>query len=191
MDMFLVLLLSALTASAIVPYARNILRGATKPRLVTWCTWGLLSAITSAAAFRDGQVPAGILAGIGAAGCAVILLLGWHKGIRQFGRLDIVCQIGALVGLGLWFTFDSPALAVITMTAIDLIGGIPTIIHSWKLPGEETWITYLLTGLAGFVTVVAAENWQVTAILMPAYLFLFNIILTAVIILRKKYAVSD
>lgn len=156
---------------------------------MTWFTWGLLSGVTSAAAFTDGQIPAGILTAIGSTGCLSILVLGWKHGSRQFSRLDVVCQFGALVGLGLWFTFDSPALAVVVMTIIDLIGGIPTLVHSWKLPHEETWITYFLSGLAGLLTVIAAENWQVTAVLAPAYYFLFNMILTALLILRKNYAV--
>jgi hypothetical protein len=189
MQTVLIVISSVLTVVAVLPYILDIIRGKTKPRLVTWFTWGLLSVITSAAAYSDGQYPAGILTTFGAAGCFAVVVLGWHHGNRKFERLDIVCQIGALAGIGLWLTFDSPALAIITTTIVDLIGAIPTIVHSWHQPHEETWITYFLSGTAALLTVFAADNWQITSLLAPAYFFIFNLILTTILLIRKKYSV--
>jgi hypothetical protein len=189
MQSFLVAISSILTIGCIIPYLVDIVRGKTKPRIVTWFTWSLLSAITSAAAFSDGQYPAAILTAFGSLATLLVVLLGWKHGDRKFERLDIVCQVGALIGLALWFLFDSPALAVIATTTIDLIGAIPTVYHSWKRPYEETWITFFISGIAGLLTLFAAGNWQVTSVLAPAYYFLFNTTLAAIIILRQKYAV--
>lgn len=186
----LVVLSSVLMLVCIIPYIVDVIRGKTKPRVVSWFTWALLASITAAASLSDGQYPAGIMAATAALSCLIVVFLGWKHGNRKIERVDIVCQVAALVGIALWFAFSSPAIAVVAIIGIDLIGGIPTAIHAWQRPYEETWLTFLLGGLGALCTVLAASSYQVTAIAHPVYTVLINFVLVVLIVSRHKYAVK-
>lgn len=158
------------------------MRGKTKPRIVSWFTWTLLTAIACAASFDDHQYPAGFLMLFETAGASLVVVLGFKHGDRKFERLDVVSQIGAVVGLLLWAIFNSPTVAVLATVTIDLLGAIPTIKHSWQKPHEEAWITYALSSVAGGLIVLVAQDWRVTAIAYPFYLLTLNAMLTAIIL---------
>ena len=182
MKTVLIILSGLLTVGASLPYIVEIVRGNTKPRIVSWFTWTILTAIACAASFTDRQYPAAILMLCAVVETALVVVLGLKHGDRKFERLDVVCQVGALLGLVLWFTLKSPTLAVVATVAIDFTGAIPTFWHSWQKPHEETWIEYALSALGGGLTVFVAGNWKVTAVLYPLYILVVNAVLTSIIL---------
>ena len=138
---FLIILSAIVTVVAALPYIIEIVRGRTKPRIVSWFTWSVLTGIACAASFADGQVPAGVLLLAGTFETALIVILGFKHGDRKFERLDMYCLAGAATGLVLWLLFNSPAIAVLATITIDLIGAIPTFKHSWEKPVSYTHLT--------------------------------------------------
>lgn len=186
----LIILSGIITITAAIPYIIEIVRGKAKPRIVSWFTWSLITAIASAASFADHQYPAAILSLCAAIETMIVVVLGLKHGDRKFEMIDIICQLGALVGVVLWLVFDSPAIAVIATVAIDLVGCIPTLIHAWRRPYEETWLTFLLSAVGGGLTLLVAGSWKVTAIAYPIYIFLINLVIAAFILIRLKYAVA-
>lgn len=115
-----------------------------------------------------------------------IVVLGLRFGDRKLERFDIICQVGAVVGLVLWLVFDSPAVAVLATVIIDLIGALPTLKHAWKKPHEETALTFFMAGLGGLCTSLAAGSWKITAIAYPLYITLCNVALVAIILSRNR-----
>jgi hypothetical protein len=190
MQQFLIITSSLISIAGAVPYIVEILRGKTKPRIVSWFTWTLITAIAGAASLADHQYPAAILSFCSSAGTLSIVLLGLKYGDKRLSALDIGCQVAALAGLVLWLTLKSPVIAVLTMVAIDLVGCVPTLVHSWHKPYEETWIAFAMSALAAGLTLWAAEGWQVTAVAYPIYLVLANIMLAGTIFIRHRYAVA-
>lgn len=183
----LVALSSILTICSTIPYVIEIIKGKVKPRVVSWFTWSLLTGIAGAASLSDKQYPAAILMFFATTETAVIVLLGLRFGERKFTRLDTFCQSGAILGLALWLLFNTPAVAVVATVAIDLIGAVPTIKHSWERPFEEAALTFFL-GMAGALcTVLSAGNWKITAVAYPVYIVFINILLTLIILGRGKY----
>ncbi len=190
MTTLLIILSAILTIASAVPYIVEIIRGKTKPRIVSWLTWSILTAIACVASFADGQYPGGILLAFATLETALIVILGWRLGDRKLERFDIVCMIGALFGMVLWLIFNSPAVAIVATIAIDLIGAIPTVRHSWQKPHEETWVAFTLAGAGGLLTVFAAANWKITAIAYPLYIAVINVLLTIIILVRHKHTVQ-
>jgi hypothetical protein len=186
----LVIFSSALVLTAILPYLADVVKGKTKPRVVSWFTWSLLGAITGVASLADHQYPAGVMGLISALGCMLAVIFGWKHGNRKFERIDVICQVAAIIGIGLWLFFNSPAVAVVATIIIDLIGCVPTFIHAWKQPHEETWITFFLSGCGALVTILAAGDFTITSIANPIYIVSINTALTALILGRHKYAVK-
>lgn len=190
METILIVLSAVLTVGSAVPYMVEIVRGKTKPRIVSWFTWSVLTAIASVASFADGQYPAGMLLVFATVETLLVVILGLRYGDRSLERFDIVCQVGAAVGIVLWLIFNSPEIAVIATVTIDLVGALPTLKHTWQKPHEETWITFAMAGAGALCTLVVAHNWEVTVIAYPAYIVIMNILITTIIFARHKYAVA-
>lgn len=180
---------SILMLVGVLPYLVDVVRGKTKPRIVSWLVWCVLTAIAGFASLFDGHYPTAILLAIATLTTLLVAILGYKHGDRRFEQLDVICFIGAAVGLLLWWLFNSPELAVIATIIIDLVGAIPTLVHSWKKPHEETWIAFFLAFLSSLCTIVIVEDWVITAIAYPLYLLLFNGLLTGVIVLRRRHGV--
>ncbi|HSX45215.1 MAG TPA: hypothetical protein VLF39_03890 [Candidatus Saccharimonadales bacterium] len=186
MRQILIILSSIITISATLPYIVDILKRKTKPRVVSWFTWALLGGISAAASLSDHQYAAGILSLSASVECLAVVILGLKYGNKEFALFDIACQFGAIVGLILWFIFNSPAIAVLASITIDLIGSMPTLKHAWQRPYEETWITFALSGLGAVFASFAATSTRITAIASPLYLIVINLIFTVVLLSRHK-----
>lgn len=183
---FFIVVSSVLAIVNILPYIRDVYRKKSKPRIVSWLTWSLLTAIASAASFSDKQYASAILTLLASVETLTVVILGWRYGDREFGRFDMICQIAAIVGLILWLIFNSPAIAIIATLSVDFIASLPTLKHSWEKPHEETAITFLLGSIAAVFTLLAANNHKITAIAFPAYLVAMNFAIAAIIYKRQK-----
>ncbi len=181
----LILLGPVFSIAAVWHYLIETIKGKTKPRVVSWFTWSLLTGIAASASWSDHQYPAAISLTAAALETFTVAAIGFRAGHKSFERLDIFCQIGALVGIGAWWLYDSPAIAVVATIFIDFVGTIPTLVHSWKRPAEEAWATYFLSVLSALATLLAAAKWQITAVAFPLYLFFIDALITAVIVWRK------
>jgi hypothetical protein len=186
MHAFFIAATSILTLAAAVPYLLDTLKGKTKPRIVSWLTWSVLTGIATAAAFSDHQYGSAILTFSAMIETLAIAILGFIKtGDRSLERLDIYCLIGAGAGLALWWLFNSPAIAVMATVTIDFIGFLPTIKHAWEKPYEETWLTFLLAGGGGAFAALVAQDFTITALAFPLYDVVTDAVVTAMILMRR------
>jgi hypothetical protein len=189
MNVFLAILGSLVAAAGTVPYIAATTKGQTKPRVVTWLTFCLLTGLAAAASFADGQLASGLFALLGAIATGLVVIVGLKFGDRSFETLDIACLIGVVIGLVLWQLFNSPTIGVWAAIIIDFVGLIPTLRHAWKAPQEETTITYALVFVGGILSVAAAlliGSWSVTAIGYPLYSALSLGSVVLIIFWRKR-----
>src|SRR5258707_14662940 len=108
-----------LAIAAIVPYILDIVKGRTKPNVVSWLTWTILLAIATSAAFASHEPRSAFLTLGDLIGTGLTLILGLKYGVAKFSWLDAFCQVGAAVGLVLWLVFNSPEIAIIAAIVID------------------------------------------------------------------------
>lgn len=175
-----------LTIIALIPYILDVVKKKTKPNIVSWFTWTMLTSIATAAAFSAGEPQAAILTLANAIGTFTIVVLGLKNGIAKFSLFDGVCQAGALVALALWLLLDSPAIAIIGVVFIDFLGVLPTIRHSWLNPEEETWQTFFLSTIAPFFTIASLTAYHLENLLYPIYLLLADGLVMVIILYRRK-----
>ena len=187
----IVIIGSLITVSAVIPYLVEIVRGQTKPRVVSWFVWTVLTGLGMAAALAEGQYLTSVLLGTAGFVTLLVVILGWKHGDRHFEKLDIVCLVGAMVGIILWQLFDSPAIGALAAVGLDLIGGLPTLIHAWKKPHEETWITFFLSFLGAGIALAAISDWRITSVAYPIYLVAINALYTAVLLGRGRVVKAD
>ena len=188
-DIFLAL--SALIAvGSVIPYVRNIIRGTTKPNLVTWMTWTLLTGIATAAELAGGEMVTAIYTGAITLSTLLVVVVGLRRGFVSYTRFDAVCQFAAIAGIIIWQLFDSPTIAVWATISIDLVGALPTIRHAWYAPGEETWQTYAITTVSGVFAVAALTSYTVLSMSYPLYLIITDTLIAALIVLRHGLRTS-
>jgi hypothetical protein len=166
----LVVISTCLSASSSVPTIRDTVRRLSKPRVVTWLTWSLLTGVAGAASASAGDYPAAAFSLIGTLTTAAVAIAGFRYGDRSIGRLDVVCLVLVVVGFVLWRVFNHAGIAVVAACVIDGIGLVPTLVHAWQRPREETPSTYALIAAAGGCATLAAwGTWTVTAVAYPLY----------------------
>ncbi len=186
MKNYIALFASFLAVISVVPYLIDIVKRKTKPNIVSWITWSLLTGIATAATFSAGEYRTALLT-LGSTICSLtVVALGFKYGFAKFSKFDMFCQIGALSGLFLWLAFDSPVLAVITTVGIDFIGMLPTLRHSYLEPAEETWQTFMIGTLAALLTVISLSEISLLSALFPIYLVLANASIVITVVFRRK-----
>lgn len=116
----------------------------------------------------------------------IIVVLGLKYGYVKYTTFDVICQLGAIVGIILWQLFNSPALGVVASVAIDFVGALPTIRHSWNKPDEETWLTYTMAGIGGALAILALNTYNWTSLTYAVYIVFINLAFSAIIIGKGK-----
>ncbi|GAC1500247.1 MAG: hypothetical protein NVS1B10_03670 [Candidatus Saccharimonadales bacterium] len=186
MKTLFLILANIVTVGSIIPYVRDIIKGTTKPNIVSWITWTLLTGIATAAEIAGHQYVTAIFTASAVLETTIVVLLGIKYGYVKYTTFDVLCQVSAIVGIIIWQLFNSPAIGVIASVTIDFIGAMPTIRHSWIKPNEETWQTFALAGLGGALAILALSQYNVISMTYAVYIVVINIIFSSVIISRNK-----
>lgn len=182
----LVVLSTLLSAVGTVPYLIATVKRRTRPRVVTWLTWALLTAVGGAASASVGDYPSAAFSFIGTVVTSAVVISGLRYGDRTFGRVDLVCFVLVIAGFGLWLLLDVPGIAVGAACVIDFIGLVPTLAHAWRTPYEETAVTYALIAAGGGAATAAAwGTWTVTAVAYPLYVLVSMAACWAIVVLRS------
>lgn len=187
MQLIFLIFASVITFTSVFPYLKDIIRGSTRPNIVSWITWTLLTAIATIAELVGGETATAIFTLSATMATLLVVLFGLRYGYTKYSRFDVWCQVGALLGFVLWWIFNSPVLAIVAAVIIDFIGTLPTIVHSWKSPKEETWITYSMTVVGALFTILALTSFNWSSLSYPVYIILINSLLSVTILVRRKF----
>ena len=184
----LLLILSVvITLGATYPYLRDIVRGETRPNIVSWITWTLITLVATVAEVAAGEHMTAIFTSAAVLATGLVVVFGLKYGYVKYTAFDVACQVGALLGFVLWYVFNSPTAAVIAAVTIDFIGALPTVRHSWQKPHEETWITFALGGIAATLALVAITSYNWASLSYPIYIAAMNFVLAGIILYRSRH----
>lgn len=188
-------------AAAYVLYIWAILAGDTKPSRVSWFVWAVLNIVICWSYSSGGATDTWWVALVHAVGCTITFLCSLKKGEGSlkdlyaffFGRkhdwqtaLDASCLLGAMLGLVLWWMFNSPAIALTMCIVADCFGLIPTIKKSWLKPKEEDLLAWTLSTIAAVINLFAVEDWSsVFIVSYPVYAAVGIGIVWLILVTRK------
>ncbi len=157
---------------AFVPYMYYTVRGNNRPSRATWFIWTLNSLLLLVSYDASGAKETVWLAVGYACGCFIISILTIWFGEGGWGWLDRCCLLGAVLGVFLWWFTGSPLIAFTSTLIIDLLGVMPTIEKSWKIPGKESRLAWCMWFLGGLTSLGAIERWcplSITSITVMSY----------------------
>ena len=165
-----------ISAAGSVPYILAVIRGTARPRLVSWGVWAVLAGVMTVSAFIEGAMASAAMTAITFIACATVTILGWQQRTGGINRVDMVCLVGAVLGIASLAIFKSPLIALTVSVAVDIIAFIPTLMHAWTSPYEESLTCFALSALGGTLAVLAvlAGEISVVALLYPVYSMVFN-----------------
>lgn len=169
-----------------VPYIVDVVRRKTKPNIVTWVTWSILTTIVTIAAFAAHQPRTAYLTLGDTLANVSTVILGLKYGIAKFTWVDGVCLAGVAVALALWTLFNSPVVAIVAVVIVDCIASVALLHHSWLKPEEETWQTFLFLCIASILTLLSLNSFTVASLSFPTYLLFANGAVVAVVVYRRK-----
>lgn len=176
---------SLILLTGMVPYILDTVKGKTKPNVVSWFTWTLLTTIGTFAALSEGAITTAILSGASALATLSVTILGLKRGIKHYTFFDGVCQVAALVGVVLWQITKQPELAVAIVVATDIIASLPTQKHAWQEPFAETWQAFAAGAIGSGMALATVTQFTFVALAYPTWLALANFITVGIIAYRR------
>lgn len=182
----------ALVAVSTWPYIQSVLRGQARPRLVSWSIWTVLAIIMTIAALSAGHLQSALLTGVTAVSCGVIVLLGWRKGSRTITRIDWICVAGALAGIVAFLIIRDVMVALTISVAVDAIAFVPTLIHAWNDPDEESLTAFAMAATGEVLVLIAAlfDGASFAGLLYPVYAVVFNGATAIVLLMGRQIGSS-
>jgi hypothetical protein len=166
-------------------YLLATLSGQAKPNPVTWLFWGLAPLVAFLAQIEKTIEPSAWVTLALSAGPLLIFVVSLTKGRRwKVGPFDILCGASAGIGIVLWQITSDPVMAIIFGILADILGGIPTIIKSYKVPGSEKATPYLLSVCSMVLTLATIQSWRFVDYAFPVYILLINVLLFVLISTR-------
>ncbi|HVU79979.1 MAG TPA: hypothetical protein VHD37_01295, partial [Candidatus Paceibacterota bacterium] len=181
------LITGVLTLSAVVPYVRDMLRGTTRPNLVTWGLWLIIQAIFIAAQFSAGASLSVLLPLAEMLTVGLVFALGlFGYGYRKYRGLDVVCLGIAVAAIVLWQISSDPLAAMWLALAADLVAGVPTLAKAYLDPKSETPSAYFLVFISAMFGGLSSAVIDMPNLMWPVYICAFNGSVLALILLGRK-----
>ena len=175
-----------LAVLAYIPYFRDILRGKTKPHAFTWLVWCTMSTVAVFSQVSDGGgVGSWVLAFTAIVNFA-IFCFAIYKGKTNITNMDWFCLMGSFLGVAL-FTFNQdPPISLLIISAVDIIGFIPTVRKSMLHPYQETASTFALTSLKYGFAIIALENYTFITVYYPAVVGTMDVFFVLLLLSRRS-----
>ncbi len=182
---WLVLLSVCISLSGALAYMRDMVRGKSKPNLVTWGLWAFAPLIaTGAALSSDAGTWSTVRIFISGFGPLLIFVTAFivKQGYWKLGGFDYACGALSLVALGVWLIADSPVLAILVAAVADLFATLPTLKKAWRYPETETLYTYFVGIFTASIVIPAIPVWNIENAAFQVYLLVANISLVFVVV---------
>jgi len=179
-------LAAGLQLYSFLPYFVGIFKRRVKPHAFTWLIWALLSGITYAAQFSDHAGAGAWMTGINTLACFVTAVLAFIFGTKNVQRSDWCAFIFGLMAIPVWMITHHPLGSVVIVCIIDTVAFWPTVRKTWFEPQDESIQTFLLSGEAAAIALLALEHVTWVTALYPAVLCTLNLCFILMVILRRR-----
>ena len=176
-----------ISIGATIPYLRDIVRGDTRPNVVSWSLWTIVVLITAFA-----QVSAGaswslfLLIGSSIANISVVVLCILGYGYRRFELADKICLVLAFAALLFWWITSNPVIAIVLAVTADGIAYIPTYAKVYKHPKSETHLYWAILTFADMLALISVTKMSMANSLFPISYAVFNALVVVVGFLGRR-----
>lgn len=161
-------------------YVKEMIRGTTRPNLVSWSLWTFATSILLVAQIAAGPSWSLVLPIATTSVEFVVVVLGfWKYGYKKFGITDGACLVFSLSALGFWYLTSNPVIAIVFAVLSDGTAYIPTFIKTYKEPHSEAAYTWFMSASVGFLSAMASSKYNVANLAFPIYYLVINLVVWA------------
>ncbi len=169
-----------------VPYLKDTFAGRTKPHVVSWFLWTLVSFIAFGLQWSKGG-GAGSYANFAMGIISLVLFAySFKNGTKEIKKVDVVSLILAILAIFLWLAVNQPVWSIILVVVIDALSFTPTFIKSWNKPWEETMFTWILSTLRQGLVLLSLKEVNLVTAMFPVYALLANTLFCILLITRRR-----
>lgn len=158
---------------ATVAYAGSILKGKSIPQRMTRFLLVVITGVLTGSLWASGDTSGLWLALTSFIQSLFLWVLSFKYGIGGRDRLDMICLVLCLAGLGLWIVSNQPWIGLLASIAADAIAMVPALRKTIRLPHTEMTAFYAIDTVAG-LAIMFAGPLTVQAMLFPAYIAVIN-----------------
>ena len=171
---------------SVIPYARSILKGETKPQRMTWLIWSILTIIAFFSQLAEGGTWSLLLTAGDTLAILIVFIFSMKFGVGGYRKIDILSLFGAGISLLFWYLTKEPAVALFLIILTDLIGANLTIKKAWINPRSENWVGWAMCGLGGLLGAFAVGEFNFILLSFPLYICLINSAIAIIVLYRNK-----
>ncbi len=183
---FFAILGSAIFLVAYIPYFRDMFSRKTKPHAYTWLIWIITNSIAGLGVWYGGGRFGIIIFAFLFFMILAVFLFSLRYGTRNITRTDTFWLILALFAIVVWRQLHKPLLAVLMVTAIDVIGYFPTFRKSFHEPWSETVSSWVLFTVGNYLAILALDKYNLLTTTYLVAINFANIILVAICLARRR-----
>lgn len=177
---------TTISVLAIFPYVASTLRGAIRPHVMSWTIWGITTSIVFWAQREAGGGVGAWPIGFSAVVSFLIAIAAFTKRSDvHITRTDWLFFLSALAAIPLWYATSSPLLAVLLVTAVDVLGFGPTLRKAYDVPHSESLLFFSMIVVRNLLVLMALESYSLTTILFPAAIGSMAAVVITLVVLRR------
>lgn len=169
-----------------MPYLRGIYKGNIKPHALTWLAFSVLGGVGCVAQIYGGAGAGAWATGLTSIICFIIFISALAKGSVRFTVFDWMALIASFIAIILWWATSDPLIAVILISAADLLGFLPTFRKTYHRPYEESGLYYSLSAVRWFIAVLALRSLNLITATYPVSLILTCCAFLCFMYIRRK-----
>jgi len=177
---------AVITVTAFFPYIRDLLQGRTQPHIYTWLIWAITQSTAVAGIWYGGGGWGAVNLTVGTFFVFVIFLLSFKYGTRNITTFDTVTFIAALGAIFVWWGLKNPVLAVLLVTAIDVVGYIPTFRKSFEEPWSETVVTWMAFVVGNILSIFALNAFNLLTLTYILTIIVANTVVVCICLIRRR-----
>jgi hypothetical protein len=176
--------------ASMVPYLRDMLRGATRPHRGAWLVWSVLGVVVCESQRAEGATWSLVMSEAQIALNLLVIVLAVRLGTGGMSAPETALLALAAGGVAGWFVAGEPMVAVGCVVAADLAAALMMLPKTWRAPDSETASTFALASLAGALALASVGGLEPGLLAYPLYFCAVNAALALVIRGRRRALAS-
>ena len=119
-------------------------------------------------------------------GVWIVAALALKYGASGWTKLDKFCLGGAVLGVTMWYLFDSPTLGITVSNGIIFLGAFPTFASAWRDPSGEDKAAWTIYWLSCVASVLAIPAWTLADAMQPLTFFVIESVVMYLLFVQPK-----
>lgn len=168
-----------------IPYYIGIYKKETKPHLLTWTTWFLLTALGFLISSKSNGGLGSLTFAFQSLFSLSVVIYAIYKKEKNIVLFDWIIFACALIILIFYYLTKNAFTSIALAAFIDCLGYVPTFRKSYLQPNTEPALTYAITSVSWLMSIFALQTFNFTTLFYPIALVIIDIIFALFLIIRR------